>query len=91
MDGGVDTTADNGVVEVRIDGADGSSITRQVQLGTLDSTRSFSDFAADLQSAINTAFSGDGYSVSASVTDGNFSIVMDQTGSTYIVTLWCNR
>ena len=81
LDGGVDTTADNGVVEVRIDGADGSSITRQVQLGTLDSTRSFSDFAADLQSAINTAFSGDGYSVSASVTDGNFSIVMDQTGS----------
>ena len=81
QDGGVDTTVENGVVEVRIDGADGSSITRQVQLGTLDSTRSFSDFAADLQSAINTAFSGDGYSVSASVTDGNFSIVMDQTGS----------
>jgi len=81
QDGGVDTTAENGVVEVRIDGTDGSSTTRQVQLGTLDSTRSFSDFAADLQSAINTAFSGDGYSVSASVTDGNFSIVMDQTGS----------
>jgi len=81
QDGGVDTTAENGVIEVRIDGTDGSSTTRQVQLGTLDSTRSFSDFAADLQSAINTAFSGDGYSVSASVTDGNFSIVMDQTGS----------
>ena len=81
IDGGVDTTADSGVVEVRIDGANGNSITRQVQLGTLDTSRSFSDFAADLETAINSAFAGDGYSVTASVTDGNFSIMMDQAGS----------
>ena len=81
IDGGVDTTADNGVVEVRIDGADGTSVTRQVQLSSLDTSRSFSDFANDLQTAVNDAFAGDGFSISASVTDGNFSIVMDQTGS----------
>ena len=76
IDGGVDTTADNGVVEVRIDDSSGNSVTRQVQLAALDSSRSFSDFAADLQAAINSAFSGDGYSVTAGVTDGNFSFVM---------------
>jgi flagellin len=84
IDGGVDTTAENGVVEVRIDGADGSSTTRQIQLSTLETSRSFADFADDLEAAINSAFAGDGYSVTAGVTDGNFSIVMDQAGSNTI-------
>jgi flagellin len=84
IDGGVDTTAESGVIEVRIDGTNGNSVTRQIQLATLETSRSFADFADDLEAAINSAFAGDGYSVTAGVTDGNFSIVMDQAGSNTI-------
>jgi flagellin len=80
-EGGVDTTANSGIFEVRID--DGTtSITRQIQLGTQEANRSFSDFASDLQSAVNAAFADDGYSVTASFgDDGKLSVALDQTGS----------
>jgi flagellin len=80
-DGGVDTTANNGIFEVQLnDGA--TSITRQIQLGSQDANRSFSDFASDLQTAVNAAFENDGYSVTASYgADGTISVALDQTGS----------
>jgi len=81
LDGGVDTTANSGIVEVRID--DGTtSITRQVTLGNQDAARSFSDFASDLQTAVNAAFADDGYSVTASYgDDGTLSVSLDQAGA----------
>ena len=79
IDGGVDTTVNSGVVEVRID--DGAtSVTRQVQLANLDSSRSYGEFANDLQSAINDGFAADGYSVTAAFADGQLSVTLDQTG-----------
>jgi flagellin len=80
-DGGVDTTAGSGIVEVRID--DGStSITRQVTLDNQNSARSFSEFASDLQTAVNAAFADDGYSVTASYgDDGTLSVALDQAGA----------
>jgi flagellin len=80
IDGGVDTTAELGVVEVSIQDGD-TSITRQVTLGNQSDARSFSDFASDLQAAVNSAFAGDGYSVSASFSGGSLSISLDQTGA----------
>ena len=77
ISGGVDTTA--GPVTVTI--ANGSkSITKQVTLGGQSATRSFSDFASDLNSAINTAFAADGFSTKTTVAGGKLSLSLDQAG-----------
>jgi len=79
VDGGVDTTAGNGIISVTI--ANGSSsITKQVSLGNQSATRSFSDFSNDLGSAINAAFSADGYSVNTSFEGGKLSVTLGQQG-----------
>jgi flagellin len=78
--GGVDTTAGAGVVSVTV--ANGSSsITKQVSLANQSATRSFSDFASDLGSAINAAFAADGYSVKTSFANGKLSVGLDQAGA----------
>ena len=78
--GGVNTTADNGLVSVTV--ANGSSsITKQVSLANQSATRSFSDFASDLGSAINAAFAADGYSVKTSFANGKLSVGLDQAGA----------
>ena len=79
VDGGVDTTQDGGFVSVSI--ADGGNvITRSVQV-TQNATLSFGNFASDLESAINDAFAGDGYSVSVSNSGSDFSLSLDQAGA----------
>ena len=79
VDGGVDTTAGSGIVSVTI--ANGSSsITKQVSLGNQNANRSFSDFASDLGSAINAAFSADGYNVNTSFEGGKLSVSLSQQG-----------
>ena len=81
--GGVNTTADNGLVSVTV--ANGSSsITKQVSLGNQSATRAFSDFASDLGSAINAAFAADGYSVKTSFAGGKLSVGLDQAGANSI-------
>jgi flagellin len=81
--GGVDTTAGAGVVSVTV--ANGSSsITKQVSLGSQSATRSFSDFASDLGSAINSAFAADGYSVNTSFQNGKLSVSLGQQGANTI-------
>ena len=79
IDGGVDTTQDGGFVSVTIEDGD-ATITRAVAV-TQEATRTFDDFAGDLGAAINAAFAGDGYSVSVSSTNGNFSLALDQAGA----------
>lgn len=79
-DGGVDTTAGSGAVTVTIVDGD-TTVSRAVTLGNQSSTRSFADFASDLQTAVNAAFSDDGYSVTASYSGGSFSVTLDQAGS----------
>jgi len=83
VDGGVDTTASNGLVSVTI--ANGSStVTRQVSLANQSATRSFADFASDLGSAINSAFSADGFSVTTAFTGGKLSVALNQQGGNTI-------
>jgi flagellin len=83
VDGGIDTTAGAGVVSVTV--ANGSSsITKQVTLANQSATRSFSDFASDLGSAINAAFAADGYSVNASFAGGKLSVGLNQAGANTI-------
>ena len=79
IDGGVDTTQDGGFVSVTIEDGD-TTITRAVAV-TQEATRTFDDFAGDLGTAINAAFAADGYSVSVSSTNGNFSMALDQAGA----------
>ena len=79
IDGGVDTTKDGGYVSVSIQ--DGSNtVTKAVQV-TQDATRTFADFASDLEAAINTDFAGNGYSVSIAESGGSFTLGLDQTGA----------
>jgi flagellin len=79
VDGGVDTTAGSGIVNVSIQ--DGSNvISRQVVLANQSTTRAFADFTADLQAAVNAAFAGDGFSVSASYSEGQLVVGLNQAG-----------
>ena len=79
IDGGVDTTQDGGYVSVAIQDGD-STVTKAVQV-TQDATRTFADFASDLEAAINTDFASDGYSVSIAASGSSFSLGLDQTGA----------
>jgi len=77
--GGIDTTQNGGTVSVTIQ--DGStSVTRAVSV-TQNANQSFASFASDLETAINTDFAGDGYSVAVSAADGAFSLTLDQAGA----------
>jgi len=80
VSGGVDTTASSGVISVTLqDGA--KTISKQVTLGGQSATRSFGDFSSDLKSAINAAFTADGYSVSTSFSGGKLAVSLDQQGA----------
>ncbi len=77
--GGIDTTQDGGTVSVTIQ--DGSTtVTRAVSV-TQNANQSFASFASDLETAINTDFAGDGYSVAVTAADGAFSLTLDQAGA----------
>ena len=80
VDGGVDTTAGSGIVNVAIQ--DGSNVvSRQVVLPNQSVTRAFADFSSDLQTAVNAAFAGDGFSVTASYSGGQLVVGLDQAGA----------
>ena len=76
--GGIDTTQDGGTVSVTIqDGT--TSVTRAVSV-TQNANQSFI-LCKDLETAINTDFAGDGYSVAVTAADGAFSLTLDQAGA----------
>jgi len=60
---------------------DGSSTTKSITLGSSSANVSLADYASLVQSGINTAFSGEGYSVTASSGSGNFNLALDQSGA----------
>ena len=77
--GCIDTTQDGGTVSVTIqDGT--TSVTRAVSV-TQNANQSFASFASDLETAINTDFAGDGYSIAVTAADGAFSLTLDQAGA----------
>ena len=79
--GGIDLSSDN-VISVTIANADnGSSFTKSIALGSSDSNVTLADYAALVQSGINSAFSAEGYSVTAAESGGAFSLSLDQTGA----------
>ena len=78
IDGGVDTTAGSGVVNLEVN-RDGNTYSYGLAL-TQNANTSFADFAADLEAKANAAFAGDGISFSVSSSGGQFSLTMDQAG-----------
>ena len=77
--GGVDLSSD-ATVQMAVTKADGSVVSRSLTLGGSDANTSFSDYASLLQTAANTAFSGDGLSFTAGVSGSNFTVALDQVG-----------
>jgi flagellin len=79
--GGIDLSADNEISVTVANADDGSSTTKSITLGSSSANVSLADYASLVQSGINTAFSGEGYSVTASSGSGNFNLALDQSGA----------
>jgi len=79
--GGIDLSADNAISVTIANADDGSSTTKSITLGSSSANVSLADYASLVQSGINTAFSGEGYSVTASSGSGNFNLALDQSGA----------
>ena len=78
VDGGVDTTAGNGSVSFEVN-ASGNTYSYQLAMSQ-DSNRSFADFSEELLSKANEAFAEHGLSFSGGLSNGQFSIELDQAG-----------
>jgi len=78
VDGGIDTTAGGGVVNVAVE-KDGNTYSYGLAL-TQDANTSFDDFVSDLQAKANAAFAAQGISFTASNSSGQISFTMDDAG-----------
>jgi len=78
IDGGIDTTADNGLVSFEV-AYEGNTYSYQLAM-TQDANRSFADFASELMTQANAAFAANGISFTGGLTDSSFAIAMDQAG-----------
>jgi len=79
MAGGVDTTANNGIVSIQVASGD-TVISKQVQLSKRDANMSFSDFATQLVQDANAAFAGSGVSFTGGVQNGQLSFGLANSG-----------
>jgi len=79
MAGGVNTTANNGVVSIQVVSGN-TTISKQVQLSVKNANTSFSDFAAQMTSDANTAFAGTGVSFVGSYQNGQLSFGLASAG-----------
>lgn len=77
--GGVDTTANNGVVSIQVASGD-TVISKQVQLSKRDANMSFADFATQLVQDANAAFAGSGVTFSGGVQNGQLSFGLANSG-----------
>jgi len=76
--GGIDLSTNN-VLSVKVDDANtGASTTRNITLASNAKNVSLADYSALVQSSINSAFAADGFSVTASSKNGEFSLSMGQ-------------
>jgi flagellin len=75
--GGVDLSANNTLSVNLVDANTGASTTKNITLNSTSKNVSLADYAALVQSSINSAFSADGFSVTASSSNGNFSLAMN--------------
>ena len=78
VDGGIDTTADNGLVSFEVE-YEGNTYSYQLAM-TQDANRSFADFSSELMTKANAAFAANGISFTGGLTDSSFAIAMDQAG-----------
>jgi len=78
VDGGVDTTVDSGVVNLDVT-HNGTTYSLALALEQ-DANTSFDSFAADLTAKANAALAGSGASITASHTDGSFTMAMTPAG-----------
>ncbi len=79
MAGGVDTTANNGIVSIQVASGD-TVISKQVQLSKRDANMSFADFATQLVQDANAAFAGSGVTFSGGVHNGQLSFGLANSG-----------
>ncbi len=79
--GGINLSADNAISVTIANADDGSSITKSITLGSSSANVSLADYASLVQSGINSAFSSDGYSITASSGSGNFKLALNQSGA----------
>ena len=79
IDGGVDTTADRGLVSFSVE-SDGNEYSYQLSM-TQNANMSFADFTSELVTKANAAFAGAGISFSSSTDGDQFSLSMDQAGA----------
>ena len=77
--GGVDTTKNNGVVEISVSSGN-TVITKQVKLSEQDKNMSFSEFNSRLVSDANVAFAGTGVSFTGSYANGKLSFGLVSQG-----------
>jgi len=75
--GGVDLSTNNTLSVNLVDANTGASTTKNITLNSTSKNVSLADYAALVQSSINSAFSADGFSVTASSSNGNFSLAMN--------------
>jgi flagellin len=77
LSGGIDLSANNTLAVNLVDANTGASTTKNITLNSTSKNVSLADYAALVQSSINSAFSADGFSVTASSSTGNLSLAMN--------------
>uniref|UniRef100_UPI004047951B flagellin n=1 Tax=Shewanella sp. TaxID=50422 RepID=UPI004047951B len=79
--GGINLSGSNNVVSLSLVDADsGKTINRSVTLASSGTAVAAADYAVLLASALNSDLAADGYSVTAGVSNGQFSLSLDQAG-----------
>ena len=79
MAGGVNTTANNGIVTIQV-ASGNTTISKAVQLSKRDVNMSFEDFASQLVTDANAAFADSGVSFTGGVSNGQLSFGLTNTG-----------
>jgi flagellin len=78
--GGINLAAGNAVT-LSVTGANGQAVSKSFNLAGTGGNVSFAGYAADLQSAANTAFAGTGYSFSAAAADGKIGFTVNNASA----------
>ncbi|MDP4745138.1 MAG: flagellin, partial [Porticoccaceae bacterium] len=83
--GGINLSGSNNVVSLSLVDSDNAvTISRSISLAGSGSNVSAENYVSLLASALNESLSSDGYSVTASIADGQLALTLDQAGGTAV-------